>query len=64
MTAGTCDGCGKVRRLNDDGRIPRHYIKLSVSRRVIPVVGGKATVTRLCSGSGKVPRRPLGEAEP
>lgn len=57
MTAyATCDYCARLRYLRSDGLIATHYITLPVSRRAIPTVGA-GQVKRLCSGSGKPPRR-------
>lgn len=54
--AGTCDYCTRLLKLRDDGLIPRHYLSIPVSRRAVPTVGA-GRVRRLCSGSGKPPRR-------
>ena len=55
-THALCDYCARLRPLRADGAIARHYIALPVSRRAIPTVGA-GQVKRLCSGSGKPPRR-------
>lgn len=56
MTAGTCDGCGRVRRLTVDGLVPVHYLTLPVSNRAVRTVGA-GRVRRRCPGSGRPPRR-------
>ena len=56
MTTGTCDGCGGLKRLNGAGKIPTHYIAISVSARAVRTVGA-GRVRRRCPGSGKAPRR-------
>jgi hypothetical protein len=59
---GTCPHCGRLKRLTADGLIVGHYLPggIRVSRSAIPSVGtGRKKVK--CTGSGKPPRRPLGE---
>jgi hypothetical protein len=56
MNAGTCDGCGRLKRLDQAGRIVTHLFAIDVSRRVVPTVG-KGRVRRRCPGSGRPPRR-------
>jgi hypothetical protein len=59
MTApalGYCDGCGRLKQLRADGTVPRHYHAITVSRRVVPLLG-RGRVRRRCSGSGRPPRR-------
>lgn len=56
---GTCDGCGKVKKLDQAGQVVGHYYAIDVSRRAVTTVG-RGRVRRKCSGSGKAPRRPLG----
>jgi hypothetical protein len=56
MTAGTCDGCGKLKRLDQAGHVVGHYYVIDVSRRAVTTVG-RGRVRRKCGGSGKAPRR-------
>jgi hypothetical protein len=51
-----CDHCATLRRLTDAGLIVRHYLTIDVSRRAVRTVGA-GRVKRLCSGSGRPPRR-------
>jgi hypothetical protein len=60
MTAGVCDGCGKLKKLDQAGRVIGHYYAIDVSRRAVTTVG-RGRVRRRCGGSGKRPRRPLGD---
>jgi hypothetical protein len=57
---GTCAYCARLKRLDGDGLMVVHYIGIPVSRSAVKVVGA-GRVRRKCSGSGKAPRRPLGE---
>lgn len=59
MTAGVCDGCGKLKKLDRHGQVIGHYYAINVSRSAVRVVGA-GRVRRKCSGSGKAPRRPMG----
>ena len=56
MTTGVCSGCGRTRRLAEDGTITRHRVFIPVSRSAVPSVG-TGRVKPWCSGSGKQPRR-------
>ena len=51
-----CDYCARLRPLRADGLVAKHYITLPISRRAVSTVG-TGQVRRLCSGSGKPPRR-------
>jgi hypothetical protein len=53
---GTCDGCGGLKKLREDGSIPTHMLGIPVSRRAVTSVGA-GRVRRRCPGSGKRPRR-------
>jgi hypothetical protein len=54
---GTCDGCGRVKRLNPStGHVVIHMIAIDVSRRAITTVGA-GRVRRRCPGSARPPRR-------
>jgi hypothetical protein len=52
---GTCQHCGRLKRLRTDGRVAVHYLRIDVSRRAVVTVGA-ARVHRRCSGSGRPPR--------
>jgi hypothetical protein len=53
---GSCDGCGKLKRLDQAGLVVGHYYAITVSRSAVRSVGA-GRVRRKCPGSGKVPRR-------
>ncbi len=55
-TLGRCDMCTRLLRLRADGTVPRHYLSIPVSARAVRTVG-TGRVKRLCSGSGRLPRR-------
>jgi hypothetical protein len=59
-TYATCDACAKLKRVNEHGLIVGHYLSIKVSRSAVRYTGA-GRVRRKCSGSGKAPRRPLGE---
>jgi|SoiMethySBSTD1v2_1073268.scaffolds.fasta_scaffold82986_3 hypothetical protein len=56
MTLGTCDACGKLKKLDQHGSVTGHYYAITVSRSAVRTVGA-GRVRRKCSGSGKAPRR-------
>jgi hypothetical protein len=56
----TCDACAKLKKLDQHGLIATHYLAIRVSRSAVRYTGA-GRVRRKCSGSGKAPRRPLGE---
>jgi hypothetical protein len=56
MSLGACDGCGKLKKLDQAGAVVGHYYAISVSRRAVATVG-RGRVRRRCPGSGKRPRR-------
>ena len=35
MTAGVCGGCGKLKKLDQDGRVIGHYYAITVSRSAV-----------------------------
>lgn len=56
---GSCDACARVKRLDAQGLVRAHYIAIRVSHSAVRTVGA-GRVRRKCQGSGKAPRRPLG----
>ena len=56
MTAGTCHGCGKLKKLDQAGLVVGHYYAITVSRSAVRSVGA-GRVRWKCPGSGKAPRR-------
>jgi hypothetical protein len=59
MTTGTCDGCGRLKRLDSAGLVVAHMLAIDVRRRAVRTVGA-ARVRRRCPGSGRPPRRRQG----
>lgn len=57
---GTCAYCARLRKLDQHGLVVTHYLAINVSGSAVRTVGA-GRVRRKCSGSGKAPRRPLGE---
>jgi hypothetical protein len=55
MTTGTCDGCGRLKRLDAHGLVVAHMLSIDVSRRAVRAVGA-GRVRRRCPGSGRPPR--------
>jgi hypothetical protein len=56
----TCTHCARLKRLDQRGLVVAHYLSIPVSRSAVRYVGaGRKRVK--CQGSGKQPRRPLGE---
>jgi hypothetical protein len=55
VTTGTCDWCGRVKRLDQRGLVVVHMLAIDVSRRAVATVGA-GRVRRRCGGSGKPPR--------
>jgi hypothetical protein len=53
---GVCDGCGKRKSLDAEGRVRTHFFPIDVSRSAVRTVGA-GRVRRRCPGSGKPPRR-------
>jgi hypothetical protein len=56
-TLGTCDGCGRLKRLTSAGLVVGHFFAIAVSRSAVRTVGA-GRVRRRCPGSGKPPRVP------
>jgi hypothetical protein len=56
----TCSHCARLKKLDQHGLIVGHYLSIRVSRSAVRYTGA-GRVRRRCSGSGKPPRRPLGE---
>jgi hypothetical protein len=56
MILGTCDGCGKLKKLDQAGNVIGHYYAITVSRSAVRTVGA-GRVRRRCPGSGRPPRR-------
>jgi hypothetical protein len=56
MIAGVCDGCGKLKKLDQAGHVIGHYYAITVSRSAVRTVGA-GRVRRRCPGSGRPPRR-------
>lgn len=56
MTAvGTCAYCARQWKLDGEGNLVVHLLRIDVSRRAVPSVG-RGRVRRRCSGSGRPPR--------
>jgi hypothetical protein len=56
VTIAICDHCGRLRELDDQGRIIRHRVPEPVTRATVH----SATRTKrkpVCQGSGQLPRR-------
>jgi hypothetical protein len=53
---GTCNGCGKLKKLDQASHIVGHYYAITVSRSAVRSVGA-GKVRRTCPGSGKPPGR-------
>jgi hypothetical protein len=56
---GMCPSCLTRRRLKADGRLILHKLALPVSARAVRTVG-TGSVSRVCPGSGGLPRPPAG----
>lgn len=55
IATGTCQHCGRQKRLDERGLVVVHYLAINVSRRAVTAVGA-GRVRRRCSGSGRPPR--------
>ena len=55
MTTGTCLVCGRLKRLDQLGRVVAHMLAIDMSRPAITTVG-VGRVHRRCAGSGRPPR--------
>lgn len=55
IAVGTCQHCGRQKRLDERSLVIMHMLAIDVSRRAITAVGS-GRVRRRCSGSGRPPR--------
>lgn len=60
-THGLCDYCAKLKRIGSDGLIERHFTRIPSNVRNTT---RHRKVRRLCQGSGRPPRPPVGGATP